>query len=255
MKLRPASTIILKIASVFLTCTLLGGAGAPAFAVSSERALNTLGQINTYSPMEAAHSLGSIGFSFGLGWQSRIFDHGALSQWGNPEEFEQLKGEALVNAYLTKGFRWPFDFGVVASQVPGTTIQRVGGHLQYTLFQGFRLPSLASRFSFTRLSGFQQTALASSQLGLVADYSFLRYFTLFTSYNALFHRATYYNYIANWSLAEELSPARQSDTWWDQHHSFGLKVKLFSPYLSFTAEHQQIQSGQKQWLGKFSIGM
>jgi len=217
--------------------------------------LSSLGSINSYSPLEPAYSHGAIGFSFGLGWQPRIFDQSVYQNWGDPSEYQDIRRATMVTAYLVKGFSWPIDVGVSAGQIPATTIKRIGGHAQWTIFQGFRRPSLAGRLAFSRLSGFQSTELANSQASLVADYSFFRYFTLFAGVGMHYHRAAYQNFVPSWNISQMANSTRVVQNWWDQHQSIGLIIRFLPPHFVVTAEHQKFHSGNEQWLGKISFGI
>lgn len=217
--------------------------------------LANLGGINSYSPLEPAYSHGAIGFSFGLGWQPRIFDQDIFQNWGDPNQYQDIRQSTMINAYLIKGFSWPIDIGVSAGQIPATTIKRIGGHAQWTIYQGFRRPSLAGRFAFSRLSGFQSTELANSQASLVADYSFLRYFTLFAGLGLHYHQAAYRDHIPGWNISQMASSTRIVQNWWDQHQSIGLTIRFLPPHFLVTTEHQKFQSGNEQWLGKIAFGI
>lgn len=257
MEQRSTRQFLSSLASLAALLAFLASNQALSQTITSNNrsALNSLGRINSYSPLEPAYAHGAIGFSFGLGWQARIFDQEAFESWGNPDDYQDIKREGMINAYLVKGFPWPVDLGVSAGQIPGTTVKRIGGHAQWTMYQGFRKPSLAARAAFSRLSGFQSTELASSQLSLLADYSLFRYFTIFIGYGVFYHQAAYQSHIPGWTISQLENSSRVVENWWDQHQSIGIAIRLLPPHFTISAEQQKFQSGETQWLGKLSFGM
>ncbi|MFW7377865.1 MAG: hypothetical protein ACOH5I_03535 [Oligoflexus sp.] len=257
MEIRSTSSFF-RLVLVILSLGMPLGSQVIAQSISEDNQhliLDQLGKINTYSPLEPAFSRGAIGFTFGLGWQPRIFDDANLQQWGNPAEYQDIRQETMINAYLVKGFSWPINIGVSAGQIPATTIKRLGGHAQWTMFQGFKLPSLAARFAFNRLSGFQATELASSQASLLTDYSFLRYFTIFIGYSLQYHQASYRDHIPGWNISRMSQSSQIVKNWWDQHQIIGINIRFLPPYFQLTVEHQRFQENQEQWLGKLSFGI
>jgi hypothetical protein len=227
-----------------------------AMASPDSAALQSLGRINSYTPLEAAHSHGEIGFSFGLGIQPRLFDRPNLkditSHYGDSEKYDRT----LVNAYLVKGFRWPIDFGVSTGQIPGSSVKRLGAHLQWTAFEGFRLPSLATRLAFSRLSGYAKTELASSEASLLADYAIFSYLTFYVGVSTLFHHASYHPDMSSLAMQNEFSrPPRQTRQWWSRRRFSGLVIQLLPPYFKVTAEYQRYEEDRENWMGKLSFGL
>lgn len=57
---------------------------------------------------------------------------------------------SVLRAIVTKGTPLPLDIGAILAATPDGSTQQVGAHLQWTLFEGFRLPAISARTSWLR---------------------------------------------------------------------------------------------------------
>lgn len=163
-----------RIAKTLALCLTIASSQA---LIGDERA--SFSQISRFTPVEPAGSKGITGYSLGGGLS--IY---SISQLSNDQK-ERLNlsydSERLIlnQIYFNKGLFSPIDFGLSAAASANSEIQRFGGYLQWTLFEGFKLPALSVRGYYQNTYGIRGAALRSEGIeGLVA-YSFFRYFTVY----------------------------------------------------------------------------
>ncbi len=131
-------------------------------------------RLNYYSPTEGYHSKGSYGLHVGLG---------ALSP-GAPDKDAPISesarrdmGATRPRFYLSKGTPWPLDFGLSYSYFQDESRARQGGaHIQWTIYEGFQMPSIALRGSRSVLTHYQELErLSSDSVELGISYGLIRY--------------------------------------------------------------------------------
>lgn len=131
---------------------------------------------NSYYPVQPAFASGTLGLRVGL--QSTRSTEAPVQN----NQYQLLAPEdslrELYTVSFNKGTPWPIDIGGTYSQLTGTHQTKAGMHIQYTFFQRFRLPALAFRIHAVRSFGSENYEGRGLGASLIADYSFLRYFTL-----------------------------------------------------------------------------
>ena len=172
---------IFNLCAILLTSLLIS-----TYGFSNEPVTNLfqdLAKINRYSPVEGAGSHGSLGFSLGLGIQYSPWSNQSVLQESTfHEESESSDGASVPKLYLTKGLYWPIDVGISIGNMSEGQITQLGGHLQWTIFEAFRLPALALRGSFNQLSGLNNASFSSLSASSVLSFSLFRVVTLFAEY-------------------------------------------------------------------------
>lgn len=145
-------------------------------------AVNSAGQLahfNHFNSMQPAQSKGSLGLKAGVGYEEFEWSELPLVNHQVYHRLGENRGHlGMVNVSVHKGSPWPVDVGLSHSQVLGSDIIRWGAYVKGTLFEGFRLPSLAIQYGKSKMTGLQSTMIAGDQISLLLDYS-ISYFTLF----------------------------------------------------------------------------
>ncbi|SME87734.1 hypothetical protein [Pseudobacteriovorax antillogorgiicola] len=208
---------------------------------------------NQYNPLEPAFSRGSLGLKVGIGLEEH--------QWReapslNRQIYAQPNSETgrleLVNVYLHKGTPWPIDLGIVLSQAIDSEVSRLGSHLQWTFFEGFKLPSFGLRVAHSRIYGLNSTEVRSFQGDMVADYSIFSYFTLFAKYSLGQHKIDQ-NFETQPSLRLDNDETFQSE-FQDSSSLIGLQVRAWPGVGDLTFARTSSIVGAR-YLFKASFGM
>lgn len=132
-----------------------------------------LGAALSYKPLTPAAPLGTTGFDIGVALTA--------TKLRNTEEFNKASGGGDFGATLpipsfrfSKGLPADFDFGLMASGVPGTNIRLLGGEIRYALLAGSAvLPAIGLRGSYTRLGGVDQLDYSTRGADLSISKGFL----------------------------------------------------------------------------------
>jgi hypothetical protein len=243
---------------VFVLFGALLGSAVFSFRVMAFEELKTIAAINHYSPLEGAYSHGAAGFSFGLGYLSNPI----AKELGDNDLTSEVSGESLngpmITAYLVKGFDIPIDIGITASQIPGSSFEKLGAHAQWTVIEGFKLPSIAVRGSYSRMSRAFQADAANINVSALVDYSFLRYFTTYAGTGTTFHRFKMHDQDRELASARVLSlveSAKQGLEWEERSSFYGLAVKVMPPFVTATVERQVYGQSEDRIVAKLSLGM
>lgn len=215
------------------------------------RALGKLALINHPSSIEPAFSKGSQGFSFGLGLPIARFENSELENWGDQKS--TTLPDRFIEAYFVKGLSWPIDIGMSLAQSTNTNTKKLAGYINWTVYQDFRLPSLAIRYAYSTLNSFRETDMNSHGFQLLADFSFLRYFTIYSTMGIDIHQAKFKTRATNWALLEfdSITEAQQS---WSESFS-GVGFQLRPPYISIAFEWKEFSDGDQLLLAKLSFGI
>lgn len=192
-------------------------------------------EINQYSPVENFQSRGSYGWQIGVG----------LLQTGRTLEREEddpsspdptlESPERIPRLTISKGTAWPIDFGLSLARFPEENqVWQYGGHVQWTLWEAFRLPTLALRLSRLETEGMSAVSrLRTDTIQLGSSYAFLRYITLSAAVGLQWQSWQWLDTQENLSLTSwERDAARQ------RHlvYSWGLRLHPFSPFISLGYE-------------------
>ncbi len=215
-------------------------------------ALQPLLALNHYNPLEPAYSRGAMAFNMGIGFEEL--------QWSaNPIANHQLhlgseKNSAsisLYNAFLNLGTRWPVDFGLIFSQIGQNSGTRLGGHIQWTIYQGFRLPSIAIRAHGSQIMGLDSIAVEGLGASLAMDYSLLRYFT-FTGCLSLQRDTITYALSGNPSF--QLGPEDTKESYISSSRTVGLTITLVPGALEVSIFEEYFEDMEKRYLAKIHFG-
>ncbi|MEY4630821.1 MAG: hypothetical protein RIQ81_941 [Pseudomonadota bacterium] len=115
-----------------------------ALGVTPDRGSNW--QAKTYMPVDPAGSKGSQSFAIGFG----TVMNGAAGKNSDERSGSTDTVDSLMRLHLTKGLPIPVDLGMILGASPNGRTQQAGGHLQWTVFEGFRLPAVSVRGAMMR---------------------------------------------------------------------------------------------------------
>lgn len=132
-------------------------------------------RLNQYSPIDAYQSKGSYGWHLGVGGVSVNEE----KEEGQPELSDDEKESTVPRVFINRGTPWPIDFGFATSYMQKSSATQIGGHLQWTIFESFQMPSIAIRYSHINLSQMKQLErLNTDTLQLGVSYGLFSYITL-----------------------------------------------------------------------------
>lgn len=218
-----------------LSLLLLGGPGAEALAQQAHYD-KTWAEINQYSPVENFHSRGSFGWNVGVGvLQTKHSDEQAAdSEPVSPAPREESPGR-IPRITLSKGTRWPLDFGLTLARLSETSqAWQAGGHVQWTLVESFQLPSLALRVSRLETQGLRDVSrLRSDTVQIGSSYALIRYITLSASVGMQWQSWQWKDSDEVLSLTAWEEEARDEKY---QIYTWGVRVHPFSPFISLGYE-------------------
>ncbi len=199
-------------------------------------------EINQYSPVETFQSRGSLGWHLGAGVIQRA--RSDADQKSTVDSQTSTVPQRIPRFYLSKGTPWPLDFGLSLAQVgEGDMAWQYGGHVQWTLFESFKLPTLALRASRIETAGLQSvTRLRTDSVQLGSSFAVLRYITLSAAYGLQWQSWESYNAQAGLALDDRPSEEVYEKAFF---FSWGLKAQLFSPFVSIGYEQTQVSEKQR----------
>ncbi len=210
-------------------------------------------KINQYSPVEGFESHGSFGWHVGLG----IVQSNALSQVSSPLESKAeptptSAPQQVPRIFLTRGTNWPLDYGISLARINEKSAKQVGGHLQWTLFEGFQKPAVAVRISHMQLAGLpglKTLQTDSAILGL--SYGFLRYFSFALGMGQQRHRLDIRPLEEN-NLFGLRAGSRETIEETESVWTLCFKMNLLSPFASFAVERVYTHPRESTTLAKLS---
>jgi hypothetical protein len=222
-------------------------------------------RVTHFSPLEHAGSHGTIGIGLGVGVSvHEVTADGDVmrAHWRRPSDTEASNQNRsakiyLPRAYFHKGLPSSFDLGLSYGQDPVSQAALVSGYGQWTIFEGFALPSLAVRGAVTRLMGLAATDATVLAADLVASYGFLRVVTLYGAlgqgrYQTRVHSGDSYGTSLALSVNEDSDVERVSTKF---SRSMGVQLQILPPFWTLALESSQTGSGPTSFLGKISVGM
>jgi hypothetical protein len=212
-----------------------------------------LANVNYAPSMDGAYSYGDIGSSVGLLVQS------LTPQMNNAWFAENLPRHNQENFYLpslmlTKGLPYNFNMGISLGHLHDTTVRKVSGFAQWTIFEGFRLPAFAVKGTYSQLSGLTTSTIRSNSLSLNASYSFLNYFTVFASTGIVTHTVETETSDAISIAITSTNDFESHDRFANNFYSLGCKVVVWAPYTSLALESYHANDS-RMILGKLTVGM
>ncbi|MBC7660394.1 MAG: hypothetical protein H7249_11900 [Chitinophagaceae bacterium] len=148
---------------------------ATAQISSFERKQEIWSQLNYYSPTEGYHSKGSYGTNFGVGALAPSGFSGANDQTVTADSKDQTD-TPKPRLFLSRGTPWPVDFGGSMTMLDGKKAMQAGAHIQWTLFEGFSVPSIALRGSHSEMRNYHEVKnIATDAIELGVSYGLFRY--------------------------------------------------------------------------------
>ncbi len=215
-----------------------------------------LSALSSSSLLEPAYSLGSLGFSFGVS-QNRLLKESKQDELIDTLDPSLTKAE-LQTVHIAKGFAYPINVGISVGQFKQKSIYSYGSQLQWTLFEGFRLPSFALRSGLHFLQGVKALRQESYQIAALIDYSLLPHFTPYIGFQRNWHHAELNQSDASLlNLANHYGSAGlefdKNQSWQKDERIIGAKLKLPSIFLAISGEVHIGHRYQSLWL-KFGLG-
>lgn len=226
----------------------------------------SLEAINSVPMGESAGSHGTLGLSLGAGASLHTLGGMDSRQWRDLG-FEGQEGGKLImpRIWLTKGLPIPVDVGlsVGASQVP--ILQQGTGYIQWTIFEGLGLPSVAMRLTHNRLFMAQSTNMTTNRGSFAVSWTFFRYITLFgtTSVEQHIGETKLLSTGIDDPLAltggsiDDLAPGndKTTRTWLERTASLGVRLAIFPPFVSITGELIRRGDMVQAAMAKLAIGL
>lgn len=206
-------------------------------------------QLNYYSPTEGYHSKGSFGLHLGLG---ALAPATSVADEGLSEEAREEMKETRPRFFLSKGTAWPVDFGLSFSLLQGSKKAMQGGaHVQWTVFEGFQMPSIAFRASRSVLSNYQEVKnLTTDGLELGVSYGLVRYVIVSASVKQQWENGETQARGDFFSLVDTDLPS-WSET--NTVYSWGLNISPFTPFVQIGLEQSYWDGDTQVSLAKLSF--
>ncbi len=196
-------------------------------------------EINQYSPIDSFASQGSYGWNIGLG----------LARLARPSETLETEDSArlaptdMTRVMLTKGTRWPFDFGLLLARSPDEErVWQYGGHLQWTLWEAFRMPSLAVRMSRIETEGLTSLArLRTDALQIGSSFALFSYLTWSVAMGRQWESWEWQADEGSLALAASDTTERSGRRYF---YSASLKIQLPQPLIQLSLEQVRWENRQ-----------
>lgn len=225
--------------------------------------LRYLSHLNRYSPLEGAGSHGSIGSSLGLGVGINPVEHADNSLYEDRLAMPNGEGNRssliISKLMLTKGLRWPVDFGFTFGTTQASRISQLGGHIQWTAYERFQMPAVALRGVYARMYGIHNTEFSTYGSEVAISYGFLRYFTAYATYGWQYNTAALQMSAADQSvyfLNETGGGDRRiKENWFSPSQIIGMRVMVVPPFVATTFEMQASSGVPHSYAAKISLGM
>jgi hypothetical protein len=213
---------------------------------SFERKQETWSQLNYYSPTEGFHSKGSYGLHLGIGAVAPT----PLNEGEKSEERNELE-QPKARLFISKGTPWPVDFGASFSILEGKKAMQGGLHMQWTVYEGFQMPSIAFRASRSMLSNYHELKeLTTDSIELGASYGIIRYVILSLGVSQQWEKGKTQAEDEFLMLADTDLPE-----WSDRRtvYSWGLNISPFTPFVQIGLEQSYWNKRTQVSLAKISF--
>lgn len=202
-------------------------------------------QLNYYSPTEGFHSKGSYGLHLGIGAVAPIPD-----QKDDSQEFTEIE-QPKPRIFIGKGTAWPVDLGASLSVLEGKKAMQGGVHMQWTVFEGFQLPSIAFRASRSMLSNYHEVKeLTTDAAEFGISYGIIRYVILSASVSEQWEKGKTQAKDEFLTLLETDLPA------WNERrtiYSWGVNISPFTPFVQIGLEQSYWNKKTQVSLAKISF--
>ncbi len=245
------------IIKMFIALCIAGEASADnQFGTQETDLLNTLSAIARYSPLEGAYSHGSIGATFGVGTHSyNDVPASSLQQHHmHMDDSDDKQDMRASHMYIVKGLALPIDVGVSLGATQDDQISIVGGHIQWTVFEGFRVPAVAFRAAHKRLFGLNDAEVSATRVDVVVGTNLMNFLTVygFTGMqrnDVTLNSAAYFQY----GLTAQPENLDYRKVWLSKAHAIGIRALVIPPLLALTAELQLDSATGQSVAAKISL--
>jgi len=224
--------------------------------------IDFLGNLNRYSPLEAAGSHGSYGTHVGLGGTTQRLEKSSNLHRDifRSEEFQDGTNVALPKLTLLRGTSFPVDIGLSAANISATKVYQYAGYLQWTLFESLDWPALALRGAYANLQGLKGAKAVTYSADVVASYGLFRYLTAYGAWGVQRHDITI-NYEqrddSTAALASKgyVASFKQNQRTLAASHLYGIKLALIPPFYTLAVEYQDLAAGVSAYAAKLNVEM
>ncbi len=199
---------------------------------------NYLSQINQYILGDTYESSGSFGLKFGMSYfKTGLKDSSLLTKdeaysLNLTSRQEVLAPQSFTRVSITKGTFLPLDFGAMASVSNDTTkAAQWGAHVQWTVYERFKIPTVAIRVSRTETTGLTDIeSLRSDQIEIGTSYAPIPYCTISASFGRQWNewKLLLTDYIEK--KVESTSPEPKNFV------NIGMKIQPFTPFINLSLE-------------------
>lgn len=224
--------------------------------------LKHLAQQSRYTAVEGANSHGSMGTTIGLGVSDHKVDdrNDLMNEETNIETADESQQSSMSKFWMTKGFNIPLNVGFVGGYDPTTDTSYAGGHLQWSVFEKFKLPSIAVRADHSRMFGLRSSEVSRNSIAAVSSYGFLRYFEAFASLGysktlASVEPERSYGGSSIYILSAKSIKERYEAEYRSITSSYGIKAIVLPPFVALSGEIQQDALGLDTFTARIQIGL
>lgn len=237
--------------------------GSDATVVSVDQItqyLNTVSSLNHGIALDGGGSLGADGTRFGLGLRRIKYDNkdNGLS---NSNLYTNQKGGSdyqVPFVMISKGIMDGLNVGLNFGSFSQHRVSMMQVHAQYTLFEKFRMPSIAWRIQHMTTFGLQSTTYQAWQTGPTLSYSPFSFVTLNIRGGWAFHTATVENDLLRQNVVYLVNAAEQasySKSWSTSYFAAGLSFLILPPFGNAGFELVRQQGSTDSYLLHFSLNI
>jgi hypothetical protein len=222
--------------------------------------LNTVSSLNHGIALDGGGSLGAEGTRFGLGLRRIKYDN-KDSGLSNSNLYANQKGGSdfqvpfvMISKGVMDGLNVGFNFGSYSQH----RVSMMQFHAQYTLFEKFRLPSIAWRVQHVTTFGLQSTEYQAWQTGPVLSYSPFSFVTLNLRGGWAFHTAKVANDLLRQNVVYLVNAAEQesyTNSWKTNYFAAGLNFLVFPPFGNAGLELIRQQGSADSYLLHLSLNI
>jgi hypothetical protein len=214
--------------------------------------------VNTPTPLETAACHGQTGFTIGVGAlqvppDAQVSESLLNNAYGpsiNPH-----RGLLLPNIWVTKGIFWPLDIGLNFGYVDDLDLQKIGGYVQWSIYQEFLRPALALRIDHSQLSAKDLYKTETSALSGIFSWGYGPISLVASGGLVVAKSALASEGISEFGLLEMDESKLQKETRPERRFSYGVQLQVPGSLLLLAAEN--ILTGPKGRIvaAKISVGM
>jgi hypothetical protein len=226
-------------------------------AESDRILLHSVGLISQPSTLEGAHSHGQIGGTIGIGIRrpSSTIDAEERSSPADAASMDALQ------IHVVKGLSGSVDLGFSFSHVQSTGGNALAAYLQWTLFEGFQMPSIAVRGGVSKTFGYEYVDISGAAAEVLAGYDLFQFLGFYLGFGAssnvagvdIMDNGSRFSLVRSSEMVVET--VRAKTDWNGQHYLIGLTIKPWPPFLALGLEYLKNDIDMQTISLKASIGM